>query len=483
MDFNQLHGEVSEAEGLLAGTKVPIFAVLESQMGDPVLSHWIGPDGVVAGTALGRVSAYLFDRSLVLASTVAGRFDTGTTNIQEGLKPDEHAPNRPCDVFHPDFAPSDEPATNVDESSTFPKDNPNIGAGVAMEPRDQGSDSVRIGITYDTDDDVGNDECHKECMEGRFKQIATLCFTLMNYIKCGGGLQVKRNISEVLPGRYTVFASFSDEAVRAVFIHGRMLYCMIGTSAIAVYDIDQYMLKNEYRLSLSRNAGYKQIIFANCKILVDCMRGSTILDPVEKKQISSTHRVYPSNVLDFNGSEMMCYYRNINKYFVQVVSLHSDSAKKVVFSIAMPKSVYLVTHGKFWNHDKIVVVADMTSISVFKYLELTVPVARRRMNVDIVAVCGEFKNFLAVITKDSTLRLLHEHTLDTFFKLSLYPATFELGWPYTLVSHKNILSFTSDEGVYCFKMPRKVLRVASKWHRHPTVEIAAAETNDETSSI
>lgn len=57
------------------------------------------------------------------------------------------------------------------------------------------------------------------------------------------------------------------------------------------------------------------------------------------------------------------------------------------------------------------------------------------------------------------------------------------GWPYTLVSHKNILSFTSDEGVYCFKMPRKVLRVASKWHRHPTVEIAAAETNDETSSI
>ncbi|ORM40328.1 uncharacterized protein BXIN_2036 [Babesia sp. Xinjiang] len=443
MTFGIMSEEVARASRHLSGLHIPVFAVLESQMGDPVLSHWIGPDGVVAGTALGRVSAYLFDYPVTPKSNSSSASadqswqDLSSPNNSESANADSTPSNG--DNTQTRSSANDSPKkTGSDDRSSAPPDGAYI-IGVA----DGGSDT---DSEYDSDGGGG-----------RFRQFTSMCVAIMSYIRCGGSGTSKTNVSEVLPGRYTVFASFSHEAVRAVFIDSRLLYCLIGTSAIAVYDIDKYALKNEYRLSLSRNAGYKQITFSGSKILVDCMRGSTILDPVSKTQISSTHRVYPSNVLDFNGSEMMCYYRNINKYFVQVVTLDSDTTKKVLFSIAMPKSVYLVTHGKFWGRNRMVVVADMLTISVFNYRKMTVPVAKRRLRVDVVALCGGFRDFLAVLTKDSMLNLLHGRTLETFLQIPLYPATFELGWPYTLVNYDNVVSFTSDEGVYCLKLPRKVL--------------------------
>ncbi|GIX65548.1 uncharacterized protein BcabD6B2_49830 [Babesia caballi] len=446
MELKRVSEEVSRASKRLSGIRIPVFAVLESQMGDPVLSHWVGPDGIVAGTALGRVSAYLFNNAMPSDATLSA----AESATEETGVPLQASPTASDAGYSPRVPVTDATATS--------------DAAALITPREAPEGAVVIGMpsgphSYDSGYES---EYGAEDYGGRLRQLTSQCLGFMNYIRCGGAEASKAKIGEVLPGRYTVFASFSDEAVRAVFIHNRMLYCLIGTSSIAVYDVDKYTLANEYRLSLSRNAGYKQITFAGCKILVDCMRGSTIVDPVSKKQINSTHRVYPSNVLDFNGSEMMCYYRNINKYFVQVVTL-DDSVKKVLFSIAMPKSVYLVTHGKFWGRGRVVVVTDMLTISVFKYHQLAVPVAKRRLRVDIVALCGGFRDFLAVLTKEATLKLLHCRTLETFFSITLYPATFELGWPYTLVNHDTVISFTSDEGVYCIKLPRKVMRVASAW--------------------
>ncbi|GFE53940.1 hypothetical protein BaOVIS_013440 [Babesia ovis] len=426
-------------------------------MGDPVLSHWVGPDGVVAGTALGRVSAYIFDRPVTPSSD--------PTYVTVKQRSGEKSPTTSSDAS-PSNAPA--PDTNVAADTSANTDTTGVSNDTDATTRETNTsnEAVLIGM----DDYIYDEQDPEGCAGGRFRQLTSMCVAFMNFIRCGGGGGVnKPNIDEVLPGRYTVFASFSNEAVRAVFINDRLLYCLIGTSAIAVYDVDKYALRNEYRLSLSRNAGYKQITFAGCKILVDCMRGSTILDPVAKTQISSTHRVYPSNVLDFNGSEMMCYYRNINKYFVQVVTLDNDSSKKVLFSIAMPKSIYLVTHGKFWGRNRIVVVADMVTISVFNHRKLTVPVAKRRLRVDIMALCGGFRDFLAVMTKDATLLLLHGRTLETFHQIMLYPATFELGWPYTLVNYDHVISFTSDEGIYCLKLPTKVTQVASAWREDDTV--------------
>lgn len=464
--------EVAEASRKLSGTKVSIFAVLESQMGDPVLSHWIGNDGVVAGTALGRVSAYLFDLPDPYLSGVNEFSLQKSATAQNGQQNDgdDPSPLQPADSSHADVNSLSE---EVEKEENIPTKKSREDVGLKEVYKDDVNNAVIIAVSDDIDT-KGIDEANNlNNYEGTLRRFASLCSTLMGYIRCDGRPQKRVSIDEVFPGRYTVFASFSEEAVRAVFIHNRLLYCMIGTSAIAVYDVDQYTLKNEYRLSLSRNVGYKQISFSNCKILVDCIRGSTILDPVEKKQISSTHRVYPSNVLDFNGAEMLCYYRNINKYFVQVVSLEVDATKKVVFSIAVPESVYLVTHGRFWGTDRIVIVCDMLTISIFKYLEMIVPVARRKMRVDIVAVCGGFDNFLVVLSKDSTLKLLHGESLETFFSISVYPATFELGWPYSLMSYKNILSFTSDEGVYCLKIPQKVLQISSTWRK------PAGDANDQ----
>ncbi|EDO07090.1 uncharacterized protein BBOV_IV007340 [Babesia bovis T2Bo] len=463
--------EVADASRRLSGLEIPVFSMLESQMGDPVLSHWIGPDGVVAGTALGRISAYLFD----IPSSVNS--DLSTVTVEKPM--DTPSPPITSESDDPSPPSGDAAIATVDlPTASPPEDSPNNDAPL-VPPQESHSDAVYIGME---DSLYEGDEDHGSSGGFRFKQLTSLCVSFMSYLRCGSNGISKSSICDVLPGRYTVFASFSNEAVRAVFINNRLLYCLIGTTAIAVYDVDKYALRNEYRLSLSRNAGYKQITFSGCKILVDCMRGSTILDPVAKTQISSTHRVYPSNVLDFNGSEMMCYYRNINKYFVQVITLDNDSTKKVLFSIAMPKSVYLVTHGKFWGRDRIVVVADMLMITVFNHRMLTVPVAKRRLRVDIMALCGGFRDFLAVLTKDANLLLLHGRTLETFHSISLYPATFELGWPYSLINYNRILSFTSDEGVYCLKLPSKVLTVASEWQVKDNSNDVGTDTDPTTTS-
>ncbi|CDR97589.1 hypothetical protein, conserved [Babesia bigemina] len=458
--YSRRSEEITRISQRLAGIHIPVFCVLESHMGDPVLSHWIGADGVVAGTALGRVSAYLFDNSaprIAKSSTTVDAKDDGGSNSkldQSSSKPSETAQESSTSA-HGDDSKSD---------ATLPSaTNAAVGGVESPETSPANPDgTVAIHVAEDECDvDKGDDSCG--CDSRKFPNLASLFGTVMNYIRCGKSGADPVRLDDVLPGRYTVFASFSDEPIRAVFIHRRQLYCLIGTSLISVYDVDKYALLNEYRLSLSRNAGYKQIAFAACKILVDCMRGSTILDPVAKRQTSSTHRVYPSNVLDFNGTEMMCYYRNVNKYFVQVLTLDRYVSKKVLFSISMPKSVFLVTHGRFWGSDKLVVVTDMLTISVYKYHEVTVPIAKRRSRVDIVALCGGFSDFLAVLMKDSTIKLLHGHTLETFFRIPLYPATFELGWPYTLINYGDIMSFTSDEGVYCLRLPSKVIAVASEW--------------------
>ncbi|GBE62338.1 hypothetical protein, conserved [Babesia ovata] len=466
--YSRRSEEVTRISQRLAGIHIPVFSVLESQMGDPVLSHWIGADGVVAGTALGRVSAYIFDNPVSASYTSSTAVETKDKDVSNTQR-DRSTPT-PSDTTQDSSTVTDGKDTKTEAAPSPPTIN-EVGGVEPLEASSANPDgTLAIDMADDGYDvDEGDDSCG--CDGWKFSNLTSFFVTVMNYIRCGGGSVDAAQLDDVLPGRYTVFASFSDEAVRAVFIHNRQLYCLIGTSAISVYDVDKYALLSEYRLSLSRNAGYKQITFAACKILVDCMRGSTILDPVAKKQTSSTHRVYPSNVLDFNGTEMMCYYRNVNKYFVQVITLDNDVAKKVLFSISMPKSVFLVTHGRFWGSDRLVVVTDLLSISVYKYHEVTVPIAKRRLRVDLVALCGGFSDFLAVLTKDAMIKLLHGHTLETFFRIPLYPATFELGWPYTLVNYGNIISFTSDEGVYCLRLPRKVTAAASQWRENGSLGV------------
>ncbi|KAK2195118.1 hypothetical protein BdWA1_003420 [Babesia duncani] len=244
--------------------QIPIYRVLESQMGDPVLSHWIGADGVVAGTALGRVAAYIFD----------------------------------CPTFelmHGSHAPNNQSISNDDSIPLVDIESGSVSARDQYSPRPNNDSTEGVKASF---------------------------LNAFNFLKIRQ--PEKTRLHKDLPGRYTVFASFSDEAIRACFIHKRLLYCMVGTSSIAIYDVDAYTLKAVYQLHIERRVGYQQIAFAKDKILIDSMRTTTILDPITQEQRNPLQRLYPSNVLDFNGNAMVCYHKNYKDYLVQVFFLDND---------------------------------------------------------------------------------------------------------------------------------------------------------------
>lgn len=173
--------------------------VLESLMGDPVLSHWIGPEGIAAGTALGRISTYLFPQKA--DSNKASGSPYKSKSDYSGNKEVNHVVI-PVEVEH------------------SPRD-------VESNP----ADSCSISSKNDTN---GSKNCNI------------------------------KDESELEGGRYSVFATYSDEPVYSVFVNENTLVCLIGTSYLMIYDTVNYKVLSQCSLHLTSSTIKGVLLYCSC---------------------------------------------------------------------------------------------------------------------------------------------------------------------------------------------------------------------------
>ncbi|SJK86487.1 conserved Plasmodium protein, unknown function [Babesia microti strain RI] len=361
------------------GENYPVFRLLECQLGDPVLAHSLSTYGVVAGTTLGRVSAYIFDYPL-------GNPREGDTAI--------HMPNEPLN------------------SSTI-------------------TTKADIGIR------VGD--------------------WLWNLFSKSTILPLNKLLQTHLPGRYTVLSSFSDEPIQSVFMSKNKVYSLVGTNIFITYDYKEYKIIDSMEIDCPRHLGAKQILTFKHDVLIETPRGFSIVQPIKKTQVTNTARDFSecNNLLDFDGKRMLCYQRLHKQLRVQIIELLNTLEPRVIFTVDVSLKTHLVTHAKFWESHRIVVVLDARKFELYEFKNSTAPCITKKIGGDVANLCAEHSNLLLVLMRKGAIYLM-DAQLNIIYTLSTHPSHFDLGWPYKLSSYLNYVSWTADQGVYFSKFPDSI---------------------------
>uniref|UniRef100_A0A3B0MSG0 HIT zinc finger containing protein, putative n=1 Tax=Theileria annulata TaxID=5874 RepID=A0A3B0MSG0_THEAN len=388
--------------------------VLESQMGDPVTSIWMGKEGIVAGTALGRVSSYIFNSHI------------GNPTI-----------------------------SSIDKDTTLADDSATTGSSTktkkAKTKKSLPSNSEVVVVDIDK-------------LESSIDGLK-LNSTSPNYDS--------RDPSSRVVGRYVVYSSYNDECVNGVYISEGKLYTLVGLNNIIIYDIDRYSIHSDVYVnneisSASPYKNYKQIIQNNNYVLMMCNNTIVLMNLTEVETEGSVLKltyvdtnVHLENILEFKFPYVVTCKTNteennskcVNIYSIKKTSNNNARSREMydlalINKIAVDNKQHLVTNCKIWDNT-LTVVTDLLILTLYAIHDVDGNIiARKRLSYDILDVnCGE--NVLLLL-KNSQILVLNKklHVLNKFSILS----TFELGWSYNLVNYNNVFCYNSDEGIYIFQL-------------------------------
>ncbi|KAF5153107.1 hypothetical protein TpMuguga_03g02665 [Theileria parva strain Muguga] len=397
--------------------------VLESQMGDPVTSFWMGKEGIVAGTALGRVSAYIFNSNL----------ETHTNS-----------------------------STNND--TTLADDPPNIRSSTKTQEANTKNQHL-------SNSDVIVEIDKLESSIDNSKQNSTSLNTKSTPSKCDN-----KNSSTKVVGRYVVYSTYNDECVNGVYIFEGKLYSLVGLNNIVIYDIDRYTIHRDVYVNNEINStslykNYKQIIQNNNYVLIMCNSTITLMNLTEAESedgvckiqyVNST--IHIENVLEFKFPYVVTCKINTEENNSKCVNIYSlkpvdtmnntNSKSREMYNLALVNRInidnkyHLVTNCKIWDN-MITVVTDLLVLTLYDINDADANiVSSKSFSYDILAVnCSE--NIL-LLFKNSQILILNKE-LEILSKLNIL-STFELGWSYNLVNYNNVFSYNSDEGIYIFQL-------------------------------
>ncbi|UKJ89029.1 hypothetical protein MACJ_002275 [Theileria orientalis] len=386
--------------------------VLESLMGDPVLSHWIGPEGIAAGTALGRISTYLFQQKPVSKIESARSYKSKS---DYSVKKEVNHVVIPVEV---EYNPRDVESNPVESPSISSKNDTN---------------------------ETNNCNINEE--------------------------------NELDSGRYSVFATYSDEPVYSVFINENALVCLIGTSYLMIYDTVNYKVLSQCSLHLTSSTikGFKQVIQDGKLVLVSSIKGIVLINLTNGEiHLLNNKSIINNNILSFQFpyiSTTSFNYEEKHEKLIGVYKIHlkganlynrdthfntiyDDNGLEMINELILKeKRIHLITLCKLWS-SYIVVVCDLLTILLYNREDNCLH-KRKTVKYDILSINSEFEDYFIMLDKNSSLNLVNSN-LDILHTFNLYPSTFEIGWSYNVVSYKNLISFNSDEGIYYMKLPENL---------------------------
>eukprot|EP00920_Eleutheroschizon_duboscqi_P002631 GHVT01006172.1.p1 GENE.GHVT01006172.1~~GHVT01006172.1.p1 ORF type:complete len:530 (-),score=124.98 GHVT01006172.1:389-1882(-) len=173
------------------------------------------------------------------------------------------------------------------------------------------------------------------------------------------------------------------------------------------------------------------------------------------------HRDYA--VCDFDGTHALCLVRSPGAPFiVRLVALTAGppapnsgepSGAPVVYERRMRSKRAFVTVAKLWAPNRIVLATNGCSLECFdcRLPPETPPLLLRGNKADVIALDASRPDRLLALAKNACLQG-YDPSGRCLFRLTCKPATFFTGWPKLLTSLGDVAAFTADQGVYLLNL-------------------------------